>query len=224
MGQYALRAVAELERATTGEMVRRKELYPAPVIRLALMFEAATRLELNPHAALAGLPLAKIVAGDETAKRDFKLVEDVIGFALSTMRDGLGTLASLCNFQPGAFDHGGNVERWTSHLSGATNVSNPRSLETARHVASAALDVWTRIVSDPNADAAVRQQRYQTLSRRTTETLIASAPFGVRAAHNEPAPLQQMGAEFAREAARRPRSTKNSHGDAPILPSDKNEI
>lgn len=187
VGEWAVWSVAEAERGTDDEMVRRKDRYPSPIIRLALLVQAARAVGVNTAGTLAGVNLA-LLKSDPTAKRDSDVVPGAVSFALGPLREGLEklTLPELCGLGKGAAAQEAATKRtaqqvgnWTEHLRGGRVIPPQRRLETAREVVSASLRRWKEV--SVLATDGERTDGREALARKTTQTLRENAPKGVRA-------------------------------------------
>lgn len=197
MGPWAVWAIAEVERSTPAEMVKPKQFYPPPIIRLALLARTAEKLKMDLGAALDGILIEAIAATSPRTQRDLGLVDEVVAFVRGPLRDQLGTLESLCGLEPQAapWPHE-KVERWAKLLRGQLSVPLERYPETARQLASGALCAWASVAG--LADPANRAEQRAKLAARIKEAIVQSAAPGTRASG---APGEQPGK--GRELAQR---------------------
>lgn len=187
LGEWAIWSVAEAERGTAEEMVTRKDRYPSPVIRLALLAQVASAVGIDYSKALAGIDAKSLLDSDAAARRDAGVVSGAVRFALGPLRDGLErlTLPELCGLGKDAAAQRAvrltaqGVGDWVSHLRGEKIIPPQRKLETARQVLSASMRAWKEL-SGP-ATPAARDELRKTLAQKTTRTLRENAPAGVRA-------------------------------------------
>jgi hypothetical protein len=179
VGPWALWAIAEVERGTPAEMVRRRDDYPSPVIRLAVMRLAARRLGLDVSGMLAGLNLVRLARQDVLARRDWAVIKGAVRFALGPLPGNFGTLAELCALDPKVFRRpGGKVEAWAEQLPKGPYAE--RDPESARQAVSAALCAWSAVAALSNDQ--VRAAARTALATHTQESLIRCAPLGTRPA------------------------------------------
>jgi len=170
-------------------MVKRKQTYPSPVVRLAIMKEVADKLELKTGAAVLGLDLKAIAERDSIAKKDFAVVQPVVTFALQPLPGKLGSLKDLCSFKKETFADGGSVYGWSSLLSvngdlqfEAQTMSN---LETARELICGSFRAWsqhseTNDLENFKARYPKRKERREAIRKNTIEGLLKSGPRETR--------------------------------------------
>jgi hypothetical protein len=184
LGEWAVWSVAEAERGTTEEMVRRKDRYPSPIIRLALLAQTAQAVGIDYTAALAGVDAQALLKADATSQVESGVVPGAVKFALGPLREGMETLTlpELCGLGKGAAvrqalrSTSQRVGSWLEHLRGVRVIPPQRNLETAREVISASLRGWKEMSAAP-APADSRAA----FAQMTRKTLRENAPKGVRA-------------------------------------------
>ncbi len=189
MGQWALRAIAEVETGTTEKMVKRKSNYPSPVIRLALMKRLAEEVGLDGQQGLIGLDLKAIADADAVASEDYKVVEGAVSFALKPLPK-FGGLKELCSFDKAVFADGEKVSGWSATLSSKAALAIDRKtmahLETARQVACGSLRAWSQHSNgtesdDDEAAYELRKEKRETIRSNTIKALLQSGPRETRA-------------------------------------------
>ena len=193
VGEWAVWAVAEAERGRADEMVRRKDRYPSPIIRLALLAQAARAVGVDPTPALVGVDARALLTSDATARRDAEVVPGAVEFALGPLRQGLEqlTLPELCGLGKGpavpqaALRMSQKVSNWADHLGGQSVIQPQRQRETAREVVSASVRRWKQVSAITEDADRVRER--DALALKTKQTLRENAPKGVRAGATAPA-------------------------------------
>jgi hypothetical protein len=192
MGQWALRAIAELEIGPTSVMTRRRSTYPSPVVRLLLLRGTATRLGLDAQTWPAEVDLDGLAAADAGAAVDAAYIPGVIAAALEPA-DGIGrTLAWLTGFAVDQFGPSGSVARWRKRLGAAADPLVERSLQLPRVLTCAGLSAWTSVRDEAGEE--IRDQ----LAGRVLDLIKRSGPEGTRAAAPPPAGTTlEMGEELA---------------------------
>jgi hypothetical protein len=215
MGQWALRAIAEVEAGTSEQMVERKSTYPSPVIRLALMKCVAEELGLDVKQAVLGLDLKAIAETDEVAKKDYTVVEDAVLFALKP-EPKFGNLKDICSFDKAMFADVSKISGWSNALSSKADLPVDRramaQLETARHIACGSLRAWSKHSdqtesADLEKDYKLRKENRETIRLNTIKALLLSGPRDTRAGGPEEAVDSEKAgkslADLLRSAGRR---------------------
>jgi hypothetical protein len=203
VGPWALWALAEVERGTAAEMVRRRDEYPSPVIRLALLARAARALGLDRTGMFSGLPLGRLARQDVLARRDWAVLKAAVCFALGPLPGELGTLEKLCKFEAKVFARpDGKVEAWAQQL--RNGVYAERSPESARQAISAAVCAWSAVAN--LARDKERATARTALARNTVESLIRCAPPGRRPAQKVAGP--EVGRDLITQVLKAARSNR----------------
>jgi hypothetical protein len=196
MGPWALYAIVEAEWGRPEFMLTRKDEYPSPVVRLALMDKAGSLLGLDTAAALRGIDPAALTAGDAEAERDRQAATEVVKFGLGKLSADLGTLADLGDFRAEVFGEAGSVAIWRGKLRAINDIAVSRNLNTARELACGSLSAWSELVDNP-PPGVDRKSEGERLASRTKKALRDSAAPGTRAlAVAGPKPLVSAGAEM----------------------------
>ncbi len=206
-GPWALWAMTELELSTPAAMVAPKPRYPAAVVRLALMAEVATQLELNTTSALRGLDLAQIAAGDPATARDFGLVKAMAAALLAQLADSCGEPADFCGFDVTNFQADGTIENWADLLRAPLPPPGEKHLASARQIVTGSVCAWAAIAN--LADAQQRMEEKTRLSKHLLQTLQESGPEGTRADGQPDGSRPEKGREFAELLLRQSRPRKN---------------
>jgi hypothetical protein len=193
MGPWAIYAIRDAEWASPAAMALRKDEYPAPAIRLAIMVEAAARLGLDVKmidGMLAAVDLKTAIESTPETRRDRDVIPGLVEFALGPLPDSLGTLAVLGAFDAAAYaPNGGRVGNWAAALRGANEPVVGQNLRIARELACGSLSAVARLMTvdagtvagvDEAAVAAQRRAASTALGKRTCQGLIRSAEPGTR--------------------------------------------
>jgi hypothetical protein len=202
MGPWAILGILEAEWSRPDQMVRRKPEYPSPAIRLALMRACARKVAGSLRESwcdpLSELDLDAIAAADPAARRDWSAVDPVSGFVLGPMRDGIGTLQSLCGVEAGIFADGGTVKRLSQDID-RPGAPVQRSLDRPRHLASASLQAWARW----RAGGATAAESRANLVARTTEYIARSGEQKTRSRLMPSVNIQGSGADLLKQLLQR---------------------
>ncbi len=228
MGQWALRAIAELEIGSNKAMVERKSTYPSPVIRLAFMKRVANELGLDTQPALLGLDLKAIADTDAIASQDYKVVEHAVSFALQPLPK-FGGLKELCSFDKATFADGDKVSGWSATLSAKgellVDANTMARLETARYVACGSLRAWSQHSNgtesaDHEKDYELRKEKRERIRSNTIKALMKSGPRDTRAGgRDEDIEAEKKGktlASLLRKAGKRLPPVNNQGGASAI--------
>lgn len=191
MGQWALWAMVELELQAATIMTRRRSAYPAPAVRLLLLRETATALELEGQEPLRDLDLDDLIAQDPVTLADAALVPQVVAAALGFRGGADRTLKQLTGFAAGDFNGKGDVELWSGRLRGEGEPVPEGSLRLPRLLASAGLAAWAQIDGDPHGKGR------ELLATRLVDLVARSGPEGTREGRETGADPQQLGEELA---------------------------
>jgi len=181
MGQWAVRAMAEAEMSTPEKMVKQKDTYPAPIIRLALMERVARGLLLDTSEAVLGLQFEAVAKTDPKTELDYKVIDEVVKFVREELPGDLGTLENLCGFDRSIFQPDASIEMLSRLIPDGAALSDDESrtrVEAAREVAAASLCAWAGLAAKAEGDE--REAARQKLSRQTVETLLTSGPRQTR--------------------------------------------
>jgi hypothetical protein len=192
MGQWAVRAMAELELARSQTMLQPRALYPSPLVRLRLLAETAARVGLDGSQVLRQAGLRS--DGAAHANPDLARVQCVVGVVMGTLPGLSVTLRQLCAFRADDFRAGGAVERWSAALRGRLDRSPEETLRAARVVASASLAAWSEIACIEADD--VRAAARADLAERTRELVARSREEGTRGDHAAGVRTDALGAEL----------------------------
>ncbi len=198
LGPWAARAIAELETKDDLGMLMEtssgRSAYPAPWVRLS--FLAAVATALDPHDEIArkslpcdDLPAAPPEAPDgvilrQQAELAIKATPRIAEAVVNGSTEGLGTLKTLCGWQPGYFSRGGIVDRWATVLQGEPDSLLPeRTLPAPRLIISGGLAAWAQISAI--ADDREAERARENLVANLLSIIPRSAEEGVRAAAHE---------------------------------------
>jgi hypothetical protein len=193
MGHWAVRAMAELEFAPPETMLKRRPLYPAPLVRLRLLAETADRLGLHGTETLCQAGVSQVDAAD--ANCDLARVRCVVDVFMKTLPGLPVTLEELCGFRADEFRRGGAVDRWRRALRGLEDRSVESTLRAARVVASASLAAWCEV--NRVDDARGRADDRAALASRTVDLIARSREEGTRADRTTDVDSSVFGYELA---------------------------
>jgi hypothetical protein len=211
MGQWAVRAIAEAEMGTPEKMVRHKDNYPAPIIRLALMERLARSLGLPTSGALLGLDPQNVADTDQKTKLDFGVIGRAVEFARAELPGDLGTLESLCGFDKGVFQQDAGIDMLASLIPSGGALADEESrtrIEAARKVAAATLCAWARLAEEKAGEK--RDSAREDLSRRSVETLLRSGPRETRGKESPDGEIPGGGQKLAEKLLRAARSGRRN--------------
>ncbi|MGH7574944.1 MAG: hypothetical protein ACREM1_07425 [Longimicrobiales bacterium] len=241
LGEWAVRATAEVEWSTAERMVVPKLDYPAPLVRLELMAQLASRLGLDGAAGLGVFAPDAVAAAHPSVGRHREAVPPVVEYLATQRLRGIGTLAELCGFDQDVLSQ--DVAYWSSGLTQEKLPSPRAALGTARRVAAASFAVWAKVTTDPErteraallagdgetppavaelangeqADtrriAVRRLEGTARLASNTREVLSRSGPPGTRSAFQPEGAAADVGVELCA-------LLRESLGARPTLPSD----
>lgn len=207
MGQFALRAMAELEAGAPAKMVKRKSNYPSPVVRLALMKALADALGLKTDTELLGLDLEAIANSNPTSKRDYAVIPAAVTFALQPLPNQR-LLSDLCDFDKNLFADGATVSGWGVMLSAKEDLvvdkREMQKLKTARDIICGSLKAWAQHpdgtnTQDAEAGYLERNAKREMIRTQTIEALLQSGPRETRAEGvAEALELEKPGKKLAR--------------------------
>lgn len=180
-GPQAALAMADAEFGTAAHLLDRQlEGYPAPLVRLTLLDEAATRYGFD-HPLKDVLPDLKAKAGaiPPEIAADLKLLPLILETAFSKLQvEGAG----LPDLIPPLLDYygaGGKLEYWREQLQVGPQPIAENSLEAARLISAAAYQVWNEILAANNTRPTPPQVR-ESLAKRTLESLKLSRDESAR--------------------------------------------
>jgi hypothetical protein len=114
------------------------------------------------------------------------------------MRDGIGTLQSLCGVEAGIFADGGTVKRLSQDID-RPGAPVQRSLDRPRHLASASLQAWARW----RAGGATAAESRANLVARTTEYIARSGEQKTRSRLMPSVNIQGSGADLLKQLLQR---------------------
>jgi hypothetical protein len=196
-GPWAVWAITDLELQTDSAMLRRRELYPSAVVRLALLAATAGALRLDTRFALRGIEPQRIATRSGEVSRDMEFVGPVVRASLGPLPSIGVTLARLCHFQAADFQPAGvgqrtRVDTLRGELAGAAELDRAAdgdgSLGGPRLAVSASLAAWSAVMT--TADDAERER----LAARSRSLIRRSGPPGKRASRT-PADLTGVAAD-----------------------------
>ncbi len=197
-GPWATWSLFDLVMGEERSLLRSATQYPSPVVRLAWMAaffrvsigdgepsrdgSSAWELRgLDPESLTRVSPSAAVSRElRERARADLGLVPAMARTVAEAPLPEVGTLRSLCRFEPAHFVAGGRVERWKQALLAGRPPSPVRKLEAARQAVTGGLAAWAEISADE--DDVRRGERQEQLREILVPTLGASFEPGVRAA------------------------------------------
>lgn len=190
MGPWAVWAMVEFELKKPEEMLVRREQYPSPVTRLALLAETAAQLSLDGGAALRGIQPARLAEGNAEATRDLSMVPHVVKSALSQLPEKPITLVQLTNFRVDNFRQDGAVPEWAKTL----RKQDPKgfaksSLRAPSQIASATVAAWAEVSTE---DDARREEKRRKLADDAIALIIRSREEGTRASLKDAADESAM--------------------------------
>lgn len=183
MGPWAVWTIAEAEWTTPTEMVERKDEYPAPCVRLAMMAYAIDQLMptdgVTPGSegtrALHGL-----IPDEQQVSSDIAVAKAIVDLALEKGSDRPCALRKLCKFDPDIYTSRGVVNKIGRDLFGDELKTGERRLEMPRQVASASLYAWSELSLSEKLTREQAEDMRSKLVASTLSTIIESAPDEVR--------------------------------------------
>ncbi|MEI6046966.1 MAG: hypothetical protein WCS37_21675, partial [Chloroflexota bacterium] len=184
-GQAAL-AMADAEFGTPSHLLDRLlDGYPAPLVRLSLLNEAAYRFGLARPLEQALLELKTRVGQlPPELETDLKLVPLVIKTAFTKLQPGGLTLSELIPPYPNFYQPGGLLEAWATQLRFGPRPIIQGNLEAARQLTAAAYKAWNDTLLEANGTLPPTEIR-QELAERTLESIRQSRQEGTRASLKE---------------------------------------
>lgn len=200
MGQWAVWAMVDLELKKPDAMARRRPLYPAPAVRLRLLAETASRLDLDGQGALRGL-VTDAPQEDGGIARDIRMIAPVVTTALDALPAANVKLSELVAFRPEEWGAGGLVDRWAKDLRGGEQRPPAKNIRSARLVAAASVAAWAAVMEEE--DRTKRASQRAALAERTLNVIVANAEEGTRAAVK--AAPADLGVDLARVLLEAPR-------------------
>ena len=207
MGQFALRAMFEMETGSAEKMVKRKANYPSPVVRLALMKDVAEKLGLKVNADLLSIDLAAIANSDPVAAKDYAVVPAAVEFALRPLPDGR-LLSELCGFNTKIFADDGRLRVWCGMLGSEGDVVLDKNemlkLTTARDIVCGSMLAWMEHAdgTDKQDEAAGFAERTKLRERIRNNTVNALLSSGPRETRTGQAPQEWDSEKTGKELAR----------------------
>jgi hypothetical protein len=192
MGPAALAALLPYELGTDAWLLGdRRDSYPPPAVRIAMLVALGSRLGLDCGRELAGHdPAAWAVARDDdpcSAERagvraDLNQVADVAGaLAATVVTEGAepeATLGDLAMFEAREYGRYGRVEALAGQLLAGDGAAD-RGLTAVRELASAAMVAWLQL---PATAAPDRGKRASALAGTVVDRLTSAREPGTRAA------------------------------------------
>jgi hypothetical protein len=178
----------ELELCPDAEMVKDRDRYPSPTVRLHLLARAANRL-MGDQSGTREL-LGQVPERCEI-RFDLNVIDPVLVYALGPLpKIGL-SVSELCGFRREEFVEAGTVPDWRARFRQDSPGDPPNNLESARLIACAALAAYSDLPAPEDkpwtkAVSAAVSASLSTLSQRVLESLRKSAAEGTRAGEREP--------------------------------------
>jgi len=150
IGQAAVWAMAELETAPAGSMLKPKTLYPAPAVRLALLAGLADGLGLEGGNALRWVDprglTTDVQEGDEKlrteAAAELDRIPVILKAVLAKPLAPLPSLPKLCAWETGKFLE--QTKYWSVELL-KSQPQPEKDVRAARYILSGALRAWQQI-------------------------------------------------------------------------------
>jgi hypothetical protein len=159
------------------------------------MARAADKLKISLENAVSVAELERLARTATSVNRDFKVVDNAVDFALSTLPGNLGSLSQLCSINARGYEWPIDiVDGWSKHLLGVGSMANDRSSEQAMLVAAASLAAWTSLAP---LEAQARSSATPLLANKTKTTLIESAMPGTRAQFLPSGEMSSKGKQLA---------------------------
>jgi hypothetical protein len=193
MGNWAIWAMVEFETQNPEAMLKRRSLYPSPVVRLALLKTVADQLGLNGAAAIRNLDFEQITQSNAEAKRDLSFVEAIAALSLAVLPECADNLAALSDFRPEEFQPGGTVDNLAADLKDGI-VQTTGDLRRPRLAACAAVAAWAATAA---SDAGTRAAARESLFANAVELIIQSRPEGERNADSTVVAADNLGIELS---------------------------
>jgi len=194
MGQWAVWAMVDFEMQNQTAMLKRRRLYPSPVVRLSLLRTVANKLALGGDSALRGLNLEEIANGNEVTKRDLSFVPAVVDELLTTNVDeNLGKFRKIAGFLNSDFStHDGFVTHWKNQLAQKNlDISVDGDLRKPRLAAMATVAAWSKTLDASKTD---RQKAQKNIAKNSVRLISKSREEGAREASSEvPAGEEDIG-------------------------------
>lgn len=176
MGQWALRAMIELERASAEEMEKPRPTYPAPSVRLHLMATAADVLGLPGTTMLkaAALPFERTRVEHDLAVATLvaRVVDEPLPGLTVSLRD-------LVSFRQAEFLPGGTVMQQARNFLPPQVPAIVRTLRAARLCTCAALAAWAETLHAESVEEGVQQRHH--LTCKAPGIIAESREAGTRA-------------------------------------------
>jgi len=176
MGQWALRAMIELERASSEEMERPRNAYPAPSVRLHLMAQAADNLGLPGTTMLnaAAIPFERT-----RVERDLA-VATLIARVVEMLLPGLTvSLRQLVSFRQAEFLSDGTVMQQAKRFLFPQVPAIEHTLRAARLCSCASLAAWAETLHAESDEQGTHQRQH--LARVAPSIIAESREAGTRA-------------------------------------------
>lgn len=195
-GRSALSVVAEFEWAEDAVMTQRRSLYPAPLVRLALMAETLHQLLRKlpapapqaDAADLLGPELARlrsrvesqpVSAAEQQTAVDLALTPRVAAAALSAVVKGPHTLKAISGWDLYPAGPGAKLSEWAKKLrSQDSNLYAPPEAASARRIVAAGFESWQEA---PAGDDASHETVRSKLAKAVLDNLQASRDIATRA-------------------------------------------
>jgi hypothetical protein len=200
MGQWAVAAMVDLELSGPEAMLKRRDAYPSPWVRLRLLAETAAQLGLDGRSVLPrsnpgeppGDGFDALAAQSSEATDDLGTVPHVVETALGKLEGLPMRLADLAAFRKSDFQPGGSVDLWSAAFRRDESRQREKGLRLPRLLMSATEAAWWRVLADakeaPAANDESERERLRAVLRgRAVDEVTASGPEGTRAGAPEAA-------------------------------------
>jgi hypothetical protein len=207
IGTWAIEGLRELLIAPADEMARATAVYPAPIVRLALMAGAADRFGMDGATTIAGIDPDAATA-DAVVIEDMADVDRVLDAVLGPLTDKGATLDQLCGVDAVKDELGKNVPDWADDLAKGPGLPSPGRL-TPRYVLGGTFLAWQRAAGLSNEDD--RHAALDGLATNAIEALATNGPPGTRAGADE-VTLASHGEALADRLLARSRAVRAGEG------------
>jgi hypothetical protein len=183
-GRWGTWAMAELEISDEEKMLEAKTLYPAPVVRLALMDACASELKLDSGNALASVSFKQAAASPlleedewQTTAEDLQIAQSIAASLVGLNIEGAGLLKDLSGWDAHVFNPQGTVEILAGELREGTALPK-EEIRGARLYTSASVAAWSNLMrgwinGQPEAPEA-EEQRLKRVTKQGEQMLDLS--------------------------------------------------
>ncbi|GAC1386979.1 MAG: hypothetical protein NVSMB33_16520 [Ktedonobacteraceae bacterium] len=196
MGQWAVRAMAELEMNIPEVMTKRRSSYPAPIVRLQLLADTATMLGLNGDEMLRGIDMTTLSAANAEIIRDLKFVPSIVTIASEKLPGLEMTLQELTDFRKEEFLPEESVAILAKALLDPENPPSVNStLRDARLLTSALLAAWAKTLDSDDEVHSAEQREY--LTKEAPKIIIRSGAEDTRAGEPLSETMDKQGRDLA---------------------------